>query len=121
MAFRSLMVNVSELDRLATEGAAVAQRETVLMKVTEATAISGIEKIRWIEELPGVLHRLMCTSDSVFLNANEHDRAAVEVESRDERLGRRLMQRYPLHRYERLAPLLHRLRALKSPVEIELI
>lgn len=46
----------------------------------------------------------MCTSDSVFLNANEHDRAAVEVESRDERLGRRLMQRYPLHRYERLAP-----------------
>ena len=87
----------------------------------EATAISGIEKIRWIEELPGVLHRLMCTSDSVFLNANEHDRAAVEVESRDELMGRRLMQRYPLHRYERLAPLLHRLRAVKSPVEIELI
>ena len=87
----------------------------------EATSISGIEKIRWIDELPGVLHRLMCTSDSVFLNVNEHDRAAVEVESRDERLGRRLMQRYPLHRYERLAPLLHRLRAVKSPVEIELI
>ena len=46
MAFRSLMVNVSELDRLATEGAAVAQRETVLMKVTEATAISGATS-RW--------------------------------------------------------------------------
>jgi Xaa-Pro aminopeptidase len=63
----------------------------------------------------------MCTSDVVFLNANEHDRAAVEVESRDERMGRALMRRYPLHRYERLAPLLHRLRATKSPVEIELI
>jgi hypothetical protein len=47
MAFRSLMVNVSELDRLATEGAAVAQRETVLMKVTAAAAISGATK-RWL-------------------------------------------------------------------------
>ena len=47
MAFRSLMVNVSELDRLATEGAAVAQRETVLMKVTAAAAISGATS-RWV-------------------------------------------------------------------------
>ena len=47
MAFRSLMVNVSELDRLATEGAAVAQRETVLMKVTAASAISGATS-RWL-------------------------------------------------------------------------
>jgi hypothetical protein len=47
MAFRSLMVNVSELDRLATEGAAVAQRETVLMKVTAAAAISGATS-RWL-------------------------------------------------------------------------
>ena len=46
MAFRSLMVNVSELDRLATEGAAVAQRETVLMKVTAASAIAGATS-RW--------------------------------------------------------------------------
>jgi Xaa-Pro aminopeptidase len=87
----------------------------------EASQISGIGSVRWLSELPGVLHRLMCTSDVVFLNANEHDRAAVEVESRDERMGRALMRRYPLHRYERLAPLLHRLRATKSPVEIELI
>jgi len=87
----------------------------------EATATSGIKKIRWLAELPAVLHRLMCTSDRVFLNSNEHDRAAVEVESRDERMGRRLIRRYPLHHYERLAPLLHRLRAAKSPVEVELI
>lgn len=46
MAFRDLMVNATELDRLATEGAVVSQRETVLMKVTAATAISGATK-RW--------------------------------------------------------------------------
>jgi Xaa-Pro aminopeptidase len=91
------------------------------LSTDEATAISGIKKIRWISELPGVLHRLMCNSDVVFLNANEHDRAAVEVESRDERLGRSLMHRYPLQRYERLAPLMHRLRVIKSEAEVELI
>ena len=87
----------------------------------EATAISGISTIRWVSELPAVLHRLLCAADAVFLNANEHDRAAIEVESRDMRLGRELMQKYPLHRYERLAPLLHRLRAVKGPAELELI
>ncbi len=91
------------------------------LSTDEATAISGIKKIRWIAELPGVLHRLMCNSDVVFLNANEHDRAAVEVESRDERLGRSLMHRYPLQRYERLAPLMHQLRVVKSEAEVELI
>jgi len=40
------MVNLSELERVATEGAAIVQRETVLMKVTAATAISGATK-RW--------------------------------------------------------------------------
>lgn len=92
-----------------------------LLTKDQAIATSGVQSIRWLTDLPGIVRRLMCASDVVFLNANEHDRAAVEVESRDERLGRALMRQYPLHRYKRLAPLLHRLRSVKSPVEIELI
>ncbi|MFM8436311.1 MAG: M24B family metallopeptidase, partial [Planctomycetia bacterium] len=63
----------------------------------------------------------MCESDRVFLNANEHERAHVDVEPRDTRLARDLIARYPLHRYERLAPLMRRLRAVKSPAEVDLI
>ena len=87
----------------------------------EARAISGVEKIRWLADLPGVLHALMCESEHVYLNANEHERAATDVEPRDLRLARRLMARYPLHRYERLAPLLRQLRAVKGQAEVDLL
>ena len=83
--------------------------------------ISGVAKVRWLHELPGVLHALMCESESVWLNSNEHERAAYEVEDRDLRMARRLMAKYPLHRFERLAPLLRRLRAVKSPAEVALL
>ena len=86
-----------------------------------ATQISGITKVRWISELRSVLHVLLCECSAVFLNANEHERAVIEVETRDVRMARSLMARYPLHRYERLAPILRRLRAVKSPAEVALI
>jgi Xaa-Pro aminopeptidase len=87
----------------------------------KAREISGIKQVRWLSELPAALHGLLCESDSVWLNANEHERAAYEVEDRDLRMARRLIARYPLHRYERLAPLFRRLRAVKSPAEVALI
>jgi Xaa-Pro aminopeptidase len=86
-----------------------------------AQEISGIAKVRWLSELPGVLHALVCESDLVVLNANEHERASADIEPRDLRLARQLIAKYPLHRIERLAPLLRRLRAVKSPAEVELI
>jgi len=87
----------------------------------EAQAISGVAKVRWLADLPGALHALMCESQQVFLNANEHERAGSEIEPRDARQARQLIDRYPLHRYERLAPLMRRLRAVKSPLEIDLL
>ena len=86
-----------------------------------AREISGVRRVRWLAELPGALHGLMCESDCVWLNANEHERASTEVEPRDVRLGRQLLARYPLHRHERLAPLLLRLRAVKDAAEVDLI
>ncbi len=86
-----------------------------------AQEISGIAKVRWLSELPGLLHALMCETDVVVLNANEHERASTDIEPRDLRLARQLIAKYPLHRVERLAPLLRRLRAAKSPAEVELI
>jgi len=87
----------------------------------EARAISGVAKVRWLSDLPGALHALMCESERVFLNANEHERASLDLEPRDTRLARQLIARYPLHRYERLAPLMRRLRAVKCPAEVDLL
>ncbi|HEX4120133.1 MAG TPA: Xaa-Pro aminopeptidase [Verrucomicrobiae bacterium] len=87
----------------------------------EATARSGIANVHWLGEFPRLFHRLMCESEAVFLNSNEHPRAVIEVESRDARFVADTVRRYPLHDFRRLAPLLHQLRALKSEQEIALI
>jgi Xaa-Pro aminopeptidase len=86
-----------------------------------AREISGVRQIRWLADLPAALHALVCGCQSVWLNANEHERSGAEVEDRDLRMARRLIAKYPLHRYERLAPLMRRLRAVKSPAEVALI
>ncbi len=87
----------------------------------EAREMSGIHTVRWVADLPAVLHGLLCVSERVYLNSNEHERAATEVESRDLRMARRLITRYPLHRFDRLAPLLRQLRAVKDPAEVDLL
>ncbi len=87
----------------------------------EARKISGVQNVQWLSEFPKIFHRLMCECDNVYLNTNEHKRAVIEVQTRDARFIEECRKKYPLHNYLRLARLMHRLRAVKSPVEIELI
>ena len=87
----------------------------------EAQKISGIKTIKWLSEFPIVFRQLLCESEHVYLNTNEHKRAADTVETRDLRFIRATQAQYPLHQYHRLARLMHRLRVVKSEPEIELL
>ncbi len=89
----------------------------------QASARSGIPigSVHWLSEFDPVFRHLMCQAQQVFLNTNEHARATVDVETRDRRFIRRCQQAFPLHRYERLAPLMHDLRMIKSTREIEVL
>lgn len=86
-----------------------------------ARELTGIPNIHWLSEFPRLFHRLICESDLVFLNTNEHKRAIIEVESREARFVADTVRKYPMHDFRRLAPLLHRLRAIKSETELGLI
>src|SRR6185369_9186221 len=87
----------------------------------EARKLTGIQNIQWLPEFPRLFHRLMCECEHVYLNSNEHKRAVIEVETREARFVANTLQRYPLHNYQRLARLMHRLRVVKSAPELELI
>ena len=87
----------------------------------EAQKRTGIKEVRWLTEFPGVFRQLMCECAGVYLNSNEHSRAQIAVETRDARFIRETQARFPLHRYHRLAPLLHGLRLVKSAHEIDMI
>jgi Xaa-Pro aminopeptidase len=87
----------------------------------EAKEISGVARVKWLADFPGIFQRVMCQAERVFLNSNEHPRAHVDVESRDARFIAEVKRRYPLHEYHRLGRLMHRLRVVKSPEELKLI
>ena len=87
----------------------------------EATAISGIQTVYWTGEFEKVFRRLVFEADRIYLNSNEHLRADVTVETSDARFLKWCKKLYPLHKYERLAPIMHELRAVKSDIEIDLI
>lgn len=88
---------------------------------TQARERSGIQKIVWTSEFEILFRQLMCQASIVFLNGNEHPRASIAVETRELRFARRCQHEYPLHRYERLSPVLYPLRGIKSPHEIALL
>ena len=89
--------------------------------VEDAQKISGIKTVKWLTEMPVLLRGLVLDADNLFLNTNEHKRAALGVETRGDRFIKEMQHLYPLHRFNRVAPLMHRLRAVKSKLELELL
>lgn len=89
----------------------------------EARELTGVETVMWVSEFPTLFNTVMVMGDvdHVYLNTNDHYRADVLVESREMRFVKNCMDKYPLHRYERLAPIMHRLRTIKSKHEIDLM
>ncbi len=87
----------------------------------EGRGISGIISVKWLSEFDTILSRVMMHAESVYLLTNEHPRAQPGVATRNDRFIEECRSRYPLHRYERLAPLLTELRSRKHPEEISQI
>ena len=69
------------------------------LRKNEATAISGIETIVWLDSLDALLQTWMHLADHVYLDTNENDRKASLIRSRDYRFVDEMKERYPLHQY----------------------
>ncbi|MBS1742452.1 MAG: aminopeptidase P N-terminal domain-containing protein [Bacteroidetes bacterium] len=91
------------------------------LRVHEATAISGITQIVWLDSLEGLLQAWIHLADTIYLNTNENDRKANLVPVRDYRFAASMRERYPLHNYRRSAKILKDLRAVKTALEVEVV
>ena len=87
----------------------------------EAQAVSGIEKVFWLDEMPNVLHDLFLQAKRIYLNTEEYERFIPPFPTRNMRFARLLMEQYPAHKYHRAQPILKKLMMTKSAFEIELI
>ncbi|MFP4471947.1 MAG: aminopeptidase P N-terminal domain-containing protein [Bacteroidales bacterium] len=87
----------------------------------EATEVSGIGSVKWLDEYPLVLRDMMGWAAHVYLNSYEYPKYSTDVETRELREAHALKQQFPAHSYKRSAPILTGLRMIKSETEIQLI
>jgi Xaa-Pro aminopeptidase len=87
----------------------------------EATAISGVETIVWLDAIEAPLQTWIHLADTIYLNTNENDRKANLIPVRDYRFAQQMRDRYPLHNYKRAARLMKDLRGIKSAKEVEVL
>ena len=91
------------------------------LSVEKAYLISGIKKVHWLEDLEKVGDEIISSIKNIYLNSNEHYRAKVVVETRETRFNNWIKKKYPNKNNERSNPILQELRAVKDPIELELI
>ncbi len=87
----------------------------------KALQVSGIKTVYWLDQFDTILNQLISESKSVYLNTNEHLRANTETETREDRFIKDFKIKFPLLNIERSAPIMHQIRSIKHPVEIDLM
>lgn len=87
----------------------------------QATEQSGIETVYWTSQFESIFHGLTTEANTIYLYQNEHLRAVNTVETCNDRFRKMCQTKYTLHNYERLAPIMSNVRAIKHPLEIEAI
>lgn len=68
-----------------------------------------------------ILTSAILTAENIYLNTNENDRAETGIDYKDIRFINEIKQKFPLHNLKRSAPIMAKLRAIKSDLEIELM
>jgi Xaa-Pro aminopeptidase len=82
---------------------------------------SGIKTVHWLKDLEKILFEMSSYCDTFYINTNEHYRANIETETREDRFTKMLLAKYPAHSVAKSNPILQRLRSLKDPIELKLM
>lgn len=92
-------------------------------KLTKERAfeVSGIKSVYWLQDFKKILYEVMTYTDTMYINTNEHYRASVETETREDRFVKWWKSEYPAHNVAKSNPILQRLRSVKELEEIDLI
>ncbi|MCH2223752.1 MAG: aminopeptidase P N-terminal domain-containing protein [Crocinitomicaceae bacterium] len=92
-------------------------------KLTKERAfeVAGVKTVYWLDQFDTIFKQMMCEVDSIYLNTNEHLRANTVVQTREDRFIDQVKKDYPSHGVKRSAPIMHRIRSIKNPIEIDLM
>ncbi|MDD3003682.1 aminopeptidase P family protein [Flavobacterium sp.] len=92
-------------------------------KLTKERAFetSGIKTVIWLQDFHKTLKEIMAYADTMYLNTNEHYRASIDTQTREDRFIKWWKENYPAHKVEKANPILQRLRSVKEQEELDLI
>ena len=91
------------------------------LRSNEATKISGMGTIVWLDTLDALLQTWIHLADTIYLGTNENDRKASSIRTREYRLVDEMKSAYPLHNFQRAAKIMKQLRSIKSKEEVVVI
>ena len=92
-----------------------------MLDTQQAKKISGCDNVMYADCFNDVLKELILSSVKVYLNLYEYSRFETKVSTIQDRFVKEIKEQYPLHTFDRSAPILNKLRKIKSPEEIEII
>ena len=87
----------------------------------KAKKLSGINTIFWISDFKNIFFKLAAQSEVLYFNTNEHYRASVKTQTREDRFIKWAKKKYPAHRVGKSNPILQKLRSVKSTEELDQI
>ena len=87
----------------------------------EATALSGIQSVYWLDEFEALFEALAMEAKIFYFNTNEHFRAKVETQTREDRFIKWAKAKFPNHPNEKSNFILQKLRSVKDLEEIDQI
>ena len=87
----------------------------------DAFETSGISTVYWLSEFEEYLKKSMLKASHLYLNQNIHSRAENKVQTRDDRFRIYISKNYADMSIKDAAPIMHKLRSIKSIVEVNLI
>lgn len=92
-------------------------------KLNKSTAYktSGVKTVYWLKDFETVFHGLMAQADTIYINTNEHYRAAHDTQTREDRFNNWVKDNYPAHQVAKSNPILQHLRSVKEPEELEVM
>ena len=87
----------------------------------KAYNVSGISTVYWNSQFEDVFNELMKEAESIYLNSNDHTRSTSKVQTQTDRFNDWCKRNFSTKQYNKSAPIMHDLRSVKHPVEIELL
>ena len=91
------------------------------LSLEKARDLSGIETIFWLSDFEKVFNSLANKCEKLYINTNEHYRAKVETQTREDRFINWAKKKYPSLEHVKGNLILQRLRSVKADEEINQI